>query len=330
MNRRRKVKKTIFLWFSFIFFSILVGVGYFIVDNILFTKNTVDNIYKKSNTTTSGNKIDTLTSESSDLKISVLLIGVDNDSEREATEGVEGARSDTLIYLTYNGKNKTINMVSIPRDTWVDIYDGTDNLQGQNKINSAYNLGKEDATISTVKHFLNLPVDYYATVNFISFKKIIDAVGGIEINVPFDINTGYASDNSGETIVAKGLQTLNGEQALAYSRIRKIDNDIERGKRQQEVIKATINKTLTLNSLTKYKSILNSVSGDTQTNLTFNNLITIAQGAISGVSIESNAYEYTDGYVGEQSVVYVTDDSYNTIREKLLTELGLSSDYTNE
>lgn len=82
------------------------------------------------------------------------------------------------------------------------------------KINSAFAIGEEDATIETVQNYLNLPIDYYVNINFTSFEKIIDAIGGVTVDVPYDINEKYTSDNSGKTLIPKGRQSLNGEQAL--------------------------------------------------------------------------------------------------------------------
>lgn len=325
-KHKRKRGKVLKVVLSLLAFALAAG-GLVTAHFYASTKKSVNNMYKPSGVT-SKNKIEKLSSTNCDMRLGILLMGVDNDAEREKTEDVEGKRTDTLIYLAYDGVDKKIEMVSIPRDTWAQIYDGKGKVVDTNKINSSYNNGGEDAAIETVKHYLNLPVDYYATVNFISFKKIIDAVGGISMDVPFDIYSGYAEDNTGDLLIAKGPQTLNGEQALAFSRIRKVDSDIERGKRQQQVIKATIDKTLQLGSIAKYHELLDAVKGNVNTNLTFDNLKVLASGMIDGFSINSNAFEWTAGMQGEQSVVYVNEDSYKDIREKMLTALGLGKDHT--
>ena len=143
-------------------------------------------------------------------------MGVDNDAEREKKEHLDTTRADSLIYMVYDGENKKIDMVSLPRDIWTNIYDGTGNRTVVNtaKINSAFAIGEEDATIETVQNYLNLPIDYYVNINFTSFEKIIDAIGGVTVDVPYDINEKYTSDNSGKTLIPKGRQSLNGEQAL--------------------------------------------------------------------------------------------------------------------
>lgn len=170
--------------------------------------------------------------------ISVLILGIDDNDER----GLGSARTDTMILLTFDSQKSEVSMVSIPRDTNTQIT--SDEFVGMDKINTAYTYGKEEASIKAVEDLMDIPVNYYATVDFQAFVEVIDALNGIEVDVPMDINESYASDNSGKTIVPKGLQTLDGEKALAFARIRKIDNDIERGKRQQIVIEKTIQKAV--------------------------------------------------------------------------------------
>lgn len=323
-------KKSKFRFLKYIGISLLfvlaIIVPAFISHTIFTTKQSVDNMYNPSKAITNVNKIETLEADGSKTRIGILLIGLDNDSER----GLGSTRSDSLIYLAYDGENKKINMVSLPRDIYTEIYDGDGNVVNQSKINSAYTLNEVDSTIETVANYLDLPIDYYATVNFISFKQIIDSVGGIDVNVPYDINSEYAKDNSGTLLIPEGNQHLNGEQALIFSRIRKADDDIQRGNRQQEVIKATIKSALSINSITKYQEILNAVDGNVETNLTFSNLTSLAGNMLNGFDIQSNIYDWEGGFVGEESVVYIKQESYTTIRNDMLKSLGLDANYTQK
>ncbi len=216
-------------------------------------------------------------------------------------------------------------MVSLPRDIWTNIYDGTGTgtIAATAKINSAFTIGEEDATIETVQNYLQLPIDYYVNVNFTSFEKIIDAIGGITVDVPYDINKKYTSDNTGETLIPEGRQLLNGEQALIFARIRKMDTDVDRGNRQQEVIEAAIHQALKINNVTKYQEILDSVSEDVNTNFKFEDLVSLAGNMLSGFDIQKHTFEWYDGesYDG-QSIVYIQDYSYNEIRNDMLKALG--------
>ncbi len=125
-------------------------------------KNSVDKMFKESAVIKSNKEKDnSLKSANVDSKFGILLMGVDNDAEREKKEHLDTTRADSLIYMVYDGENKKIDMVSLPRDIWTNIYDGTGNGTVVNtaKINSAFAIGEEDATIETVQNYLNLPID---------------------------------------------------------------------------------------------------------------------------------------------------------------------------
>lgn len=297
-------------------------------------KNSVDKMFKESAVIKSNKEKDnSLKSANVDSKFGILLMGIDNDAEREKKEHLDTTRADSLIYMVYDGENKKIDMVSLPRDIWTNIYDGTGNGTVVNtaKINSAFAIGEEDATIETVQNYLNLPIDYYVNINFTSFEKIIDAIGGVTVDVPYDINEKYTSDNSGKTLIPKGRQSLNGEQALIFARIRKMDTDVDRGNRQQEVIEAAISQALKINNVTKYQEILDSVSDNVNTNFKFEDLVSLAGNMLSGFTIDKHTYEWYDGesYDG-QSIVYIQDYSYNEIRNDMLKALGQLDETTSE
>ncbi len=168
--------------------------------------------------------------------VSILFVGVD-DSETRG-QGAEGSRSDALMLATLNNKTKTIKLLSIPRDSYVYIpYVGY-----KDKINHAHAYGGTLASIETIEELLDIPVDYYVRMNFNAFIEVVDALGGIEAEVPYAMLEKDEFDRNTVSL-QPGLQTLNGQQALALARTRKQDNDIERGKRQQEILKAIITKT---------------------------------------------------------------------------------------
>lgn len=329
MKRMDKHKKDKYRWLKriglTIAFFLAVAIPVSATYMYTITKNSVDNMYKPSKVATQ-NKMETLKAENLDTKISVLIMGLDNDDIRD----IGSTRADGLIYLVYDGANKKMEMVSLPRDIYTDIYDGSGNgiVEYKGKINAGYVVAEEDSMIETVQNYLDLPVDYFATVNFISFVQIIDAIGGIDLDVPYDIRENFEKDNTGEIIVPQGKQHLNGEQALAFSRIRKVDDDVLRGERQQQVIEQTINQILTINSIPKYKQILDTASTNINTNFTFENLTSLAGNMLNGFEINSNTYSWESGWVGEESIVVVHDDSYNEIRNKMIEALGYPSDYS--
>ncbi|MEH7605095.1 polyisoprenyl-teichoic acid--peptidoglycan teichoic acid transferase TagU [Priestia megaterium] len=188
--------------------------------------------------------------------ISILLLGVD---QRAGDRG----RSDSLILMTVNPKDQSMKMVSIPRDTRTEIVGkGT-----TDKINHAYAFGGVDMAVNTVEEFLDVPVDYYVQVNMESFKDIVDAVGGVTVNN--DLNFDYDGYS-----FKKGNLTLDGKEALAYSRMRKQDprGDFGRQMRQRQIIEGVIEEGASVQSLANYGTILDTIGTNVRTNLTFNDM----------------------------------------------------------
>ncbi|WP_172373567.1 LCP family protein [Sporosarcina jiandibaonis] len=188
--------------------------------------------------------------------ISILLFGVD---QREGDRG----RPDSLILLTANPGDKSIKMVSIPRDTYTEIVG-----QGiKDKINHSYTYGGVDMSIKTIENFLDAPIDYYVEVNMDGFKDLVDAVGGVTVNNTLDFF--YNGTN-----FPVGKLELNGEEALKYSRMRALDpqGDIGRQERQRKIIQGFIKEAVQLGTLTNYGSILEVIAKNVKTNLTFEEL----------------------------------------------------------
>ncbi|MFE0343271.1 LytR family transcriptional regulator [Priestia megaterium] len=188
--------------------------------------------------------------------ISILLLGVD---QRAGDRG----RSDSLILVTVNPKDQSMKMVSIPRDTRTEIVGkGT-----TDKINHAYAFGGVDMAVNTVEKFLDVPVDYYVQVNMESFKDIVDAVGGVTVNN--DLNFDYDGYS-----FKKGNLTLDGKEALAYSRMRKQDprGDFGRQMRQRQIIEGVIEEGASVQSLANYGTILDTIGTNVRTNLTFDDM----------------------------------------------------------
>ncbi|WP_044339943.1 polyisoprenyl-teichoic acid--peptidoglycan teichoic acid transferase TagU [Rossellomorea aquimaris] len=190
---------------------------------------------------------------------SVLLLGVD---ERDGDRG----RSDSMIVVTVNPHEKTTKMMSIPRDTRVEIVGkGMDD-----KINHAYAFGGVEMTMDTVEEFLDIPIDYYAKINMEGFRDIVDAVGGVTVQNDFTFNyEGYT--------FKEGSLTLSGKEALAYSRMRYEDprGDFGRQARQRQVIQAVIKEGASVSSLWNYGDIFGAIGENVKTNLTLEEMVDI-------------------------------------------------------
>lgn len=251
--------------------------------------------------------------------VSVLIMGIDDTEARQ----LGSARTDALLYLTIDPKKHEINLVSIPRDTYTEIiHDGE--VQGRNKINSAYEVGEEKAVIETVENLLDVPVHYYATFNFDSFLEIIDALGGIEMDVPVTITEQNSAGEMGQIHLEEGHQTLDGEEALALARTRNIDNDVKRGERQQLIIKAIVNKAMSMGSITKFSGVIDAVGSNMRTDLRFNDMLNIAQtGLEESYTFNSNVFEWTDFTLNGASMVELYPDSVDYISHKMRVSLGL-------
>ncbi|WP_413508744.1 LCP family protein [Carnobacterium maltaromaticum] len=281
-------------------------------------KKTVDDSYyeldRDKASTSKGNEIKVNPIEDT---ISVLVMGIDDDSARQ----LGSARTDALIYLTINPKEHKINMVSIPRDSYTTIV--SKKYNGKDKINSAYTYGEEQATIETVENLLNVPINYYVTFNFDSFLEIVNALDGIEVDVPVSF-TDTNTLGTGEVHLEKGKQLLNGEEALALARTRHIDNDIKRGERQQLILQAIVDKAMNVGSINKYSDVIKAAGKNMRTNLKFNEMLSIAQTGLDGrYTFNSYVFDWTDFELEDASMVELYQDSVDFISHRFRVSLGL-------
>ena len=194
----------------------------------------------------------------------ILLMGIDSTDEVLGKNAI--ANGDTLILITFNPKTLNATMLSIPRDSYVPIACWSGNPE--NKITHAAAYGN-DCMINTIQNYFDTTIDYYAKINFKGLVKLVDAVGGVEVDVPQRLCT----DDSGrmqEVCINPGRQVLNGEEALVFARNRKslANGDFGRAEHQQEIIMALINKLKTITDVTKFIDILNTISNSMDTNLT--------------------------------------------------------------
>lgn len=194
---------------------------------------------------------------------SILLLGIDSgDLGRE-----EQGRSDTLMVATVNPQENKSTLVSIPRDTYVDIV-GEDK---QDKINHAYAFGGTSMAMDTASEFLDIPIDHYVSINMKGIKELVDAVGGVDVNNDLE----FTFDDYNYEF---GKIHLNGDQALGYLRMRHDDPEGDYGRqgRQRAVVEAVVDKALSLSGATQYRSILDALEGNMKTDLSFSNMRTIA------------------------------------------------------
>lgn len=188
---------------------------------------------------------------------SILLLGVEDYSDE-----YDAGRSDTILVATFNPDKQSMKLLSIPRDTLVEIPD-----EGEDKINHSFGVGGKEKVIETVEHFLDIPIDYYATVNFKGFINIVDIVGGVTVDVPFSFND--INSDWDRFFFEEGEQTLQGEEALVYARMRKKDprGDFGRNYRQRQIVSGLIDKMSSPATLLKIDDIADEIGKNIETNM---------------------------------------------------------------
>lgn len=183
-------------------------------------------------------------------RINILLLGLD-DRTAETDDGPP--RTDTMIVLTIDPESETARMLSLPRDLWVEIPGAGGDYY---KINTAYMWGEADGwpgggaglALETVELFLDIDISHYVQVNFFTFIRIIDEVGGVKINVPERIMVDLRRGNVKH--LDPGVQTLPGDIALAYVRVRNTPGgDFDRVQRQQQVLRGLLARVTDFNMI---------------------------------------------------------------------------------
>ena len=196
-------------------------------------------------------------------KATIMIMGVD---ERDDDVG----RSDTLMIASIDPKTNQASLLSVPRDTRVKIKG-----HGFDKVNAAYAYGKEKLSQDTVENLLGVSVDHYVIINTKSFKKIIDAVGGIDIDVPKRMHYEDPWDDDGGLIIDfhPGMQHMDGAKAVTYVRYRDEEGDLGRIRRQQDFVRAFMEKLVSPSIIPKLPTVIKEVMGSLETDLSFRQLL---------------------------------------------------------
>ncbi|PEW08246.1 LCP family protein [Bacillus cereus] len=273
-NKPKKNKKKIKIIISAILFVLLIGGGYtwFLVNKASSAvRNAAHDLARGDKSDLRDKAVKPITNN-----VSVLIMGVDESDVRGKEYG-EAIRTDALLLATFNKDSKTVKLLSIPRDTYtyIPIEKKKDKITHAHAFGSAKNgkNGGPQASIDAVEKLMNVPVDYFVKFNFKSFIKIVDDLGGVEVDVPVEFTEQDSNDNAEAIHLERGVQKLNGEEALALARTRHIDSDAMRGQRQQLVIEAILKKLTSVGSVTKVGNIIDDINGQFVTNLTFDDML---------------------------------------------------------
>jgi len=311
-HKEKKRSKLIFL----ILFGLLVVAFVFFWNVFDDVENTLKSVFQEVETE---NLRDEEVSVAATHPISFALLGIDMYGDGLA-EG--GGRSDTIIVATVNPKTKTTTLVSIPRDSYAEMVGYETDIYGEynDKITHAYAFGSTEMAINSIQEFLNVPIDYYVEINMQGLHDIVEALGGIEVTSPLTFEFEGSSFVEGKTVLADGWD------ALAFARMRKEDpeGDLGRQNRQRMVIKAILDKLISIDSVTNYKKILSAVEVNIQTNLSFEDLLDIKSGYVDSLenftqkSIAGEELYYDDIYY-----YYVNPEERLRISNLLRDELEL-------
>ncbi|WP_099204900.1 LCP family protein [Scatolibacter rhodanostii] len=272
-----------------------------------------------------------LTKDPAELGIASDVIS-DNSIKNIALFGVDSrgnsftGNSDAIIIMSVDMKHNKIKLTSVLRDSYVPI-EGN----GSYKINAAYSWGGYELAIKTLNQNYNMDIMDYVTVNFGRLAELIDAVGGVDVEIRED-EISYMNDNlrglaieqpelgidSDDEVTEAGLLHLSGHQAVAYSRIRYLDSDFGRVGRQQNVLEAMFQRVMTM-SKAEYPSMIKQMMPLCETSLDPGDVLPLAQVALSGFTMErmtipNEITGYDDPYIDDMSVIlYDLEDASHLI-----------------
>lgn len=247
--------------------------------------------------------------------ISVLVLGVDQGIEGRHEQG----NSDTLILATLNPSTKKATMTSIPRDTLADIKGDPGNKYFMFRVNSAYQVGGNQAAVKTVSDLVNVPINYYVEVNMKALSSLVNAVGGVDVNVPFSFTYDWCSFH-------KGKQHLGGKHAVAYVRMRHDDprGDYGRQMRQRQVIEAVAKKAMSVNTVSNYRKLVDIFNKYVKTNLSFGDMFSLAMNYRDCAhNLKSGYLQGHDAWINGSSIQVASTKQLQKVSNLARNNLGL-------
>lgn len=246
----------------------------------------------------------------------MLLMGTDGSNDRAASAEYEGDqfRSDSMMLVRVDPIDNKVTLVSIHRDTLVDMGE-----YGQNKINAAHSIGGAALTVKTVSALAGVPISHYAEINFDGFRDIVDALGGVDVEVPMEID-----DEDAGGYLAQGLQTLNGDQALILCRARHAYDDYGDGDSyraaNQRLVLAAIAKKILAADIGTMASTVSALSSYVTTDLEITDIIGLAQ-AMQGLDPANDFYSAmeptTSAYVDGVWYEYTNAAAWKTMMDRV-------------
>lgn len=239
----------------------------------------------------------------------VLIAGID---QRKGDSG----RSDSLLLAFIDKEKNKVNLVSIPRDSYVNIPG-----RGKDKINHSYAFGGMSLTIDTVEEFTNIPINYYVKTNMEGLKGVVDILGGIDIDVPKAMKVGdIRTGNKTLLYLSPGKQTLNGAEVVAYARFRKDSRgDVGRMERQQEILKGILKKAIEPSKLLKAPVLVSEIKEVVETNMSPSEILGLSSVAKELTGNNLTTYTLEAKPFGMNGISYMRVDEEK--KDELLSKL---------
>ncbi|EFI42427.1 LCP family protein [Peptoniphilus sp. oral taxon 386] len=252
---------------------------------------------------------------SSNDNITFLLLGVDSLNIDKA----QNTRSDTIMLVNVNLESGKVNLISIPRDTYANI-EG----HGKQKINHSYNYGGADLTLSTVNNLLGTNIENYIAVDYKFVKDIVNIIGGVNVDVPMDMDyEDLWADPPLKIHLKQGMQKLKGDEAIQFLRFRKgyKNQDLGRVQAQQQFVSSFIQKAKSPATFVKFPIFLRSYDKYTKSNIPFSKIVKIGLNVrkYSAENIETMTVPGNAGYKNKISYFFVDKNEMDAI----LVNLGL-------
>ncbi len=269
-------------------------------------------------------------------RMNILCLGIDYNYDERGIHYTKGARSDTIFVISVDAQGRTLNVLSIPRDTQVLISEEI----GYDKVNAAYSYGGIEQAKATVSRFLGVPIDHFVIVRVSGARKLVDAIGGLHVDVEKDMDY---DDNWGNLHIhlKKGPQVLDGEQAVGYARFR-MDEEGDRGRirRQQQIMEALVRRLKDPMVVLRLQALVKAVKENVETDFSVLDMLDLTYlykdfdrtrmktGAIVGDDADINGVSYIIPYAPENDQIVLellkepSDFSRQDLRIEVLNGSG--------
>ncbi|MBP1948124.1 LCP family protein [Virgibacillus litoralis] len=327
--KRSKIRKKRLLYSVIFLIVIIIGIGIYL---LLQTYNAANESYNELDRPGGKSELRNDTVTIGEDPISILLLGIENYSS-----GGKNGRADTQIVVTLNPDTNKMTMTSIPRDTRVNLPAEAVGREhaGFHKINAAYTYaslsgyGATKLTVETAENLLDIPIDEYAAVDFEGFRDIVNALGGVTIDIKKGFWEKNIYNNDKRIYFTEGTTKLSGEEALAFVRMRKraVNNSYPRDERQRQFIKAAISEAISVGTIFRIGEITDILGKHVKTSLKPAEIYALEKeySSIETAAIETFEIDGSNQRVNGVSYFIPTDQDLAKISKKLKQELGISA-----